>query len=125
MLDRIKALFDYIGVRISGAFAATYQFDPLTNVDSSPLLTRILGSGDFMSFVQNAFKAAIAFGAIAAVLRLAWAGFLYMTSSIANTKARAKEVIRDSLIGLFLLLGMVIILQQINPDLLDLTISNL
>lgn len=107
-----------------GMYQATGTFQPLTDAGNSALLADIFGGGgDLGSFLQGAFQIAIAVGAIAAVLRITWAGFLYMTSDIAGKKEDAKKAIQEAVIGLLLLLGVVLILQQVNPEILNLDFS--
>lgn len=71
-------------------------------------------------FLNSLFKAAIIVGAILAVLRLSYAGFMYMMSDLPGTKVNARAIISNSVLGLLLLLSIWIILQQINPNILNL-----
>jgi hypothetical protein len=87
---------------------------------NSPLLQRAFGADNLPQLLNGLFKMAIAIGAIVAVVRLVYAGFIYMTSDLPGNKGSAKTIIWDSIIGLFLLLGVWLILNQINPDILDL-----
>ena len=57
-----------------------------------------------------------------AVIRLVYAGFLYMGSDIFDKKSAAKEAIQNAIIGLLLLVTTFIILNQINPDILNLDV---
>ena len=96
-------------------------FVPLAETPSGSKLSQIYSSGDFAGFVNGLFKFAIAIGAILAVLRLAYAGYLYMgQSDMWSHKGQAKEIIKDVTIGLLLLLGIYLILYQINKDILSL-----
>jgi hypothetical protein len=73
--------------------------------------------------VLNAFfMMALSIGAILAVLRLVYAGYLYTTSDIWENKGKAKEVIREAVVGLIMLLSVWLVLNTINPDLLNLNI---
>ena len=73
--------------------------------------------------LSMAFTMALSIGAILAVLRLAYAGYLYMgQADMWSTKGYAKEVFRNSIIGLLLLFGVWLILNQINPDILQLNV---
>ena len=73
--------------------------------------------------LNNLFQIAISVGAILAMLRIAYAGYLYMGSAdMWSTKQHAKDVFRDAIIGLLLLLSIWLILYQINPCLLDLQV---
>ena len=73
--------------------------------------------------LNNLFQIAISVGAILAMLRIAYAGYLYMGSAdMWSSKQHAKDVFRDAIIGLLLLLSIWLILYQINPCLLDLQV---
>ena len=96
----------------------TTEFCPLANVKGSKLETLYSGTGGLSGFISNIFTVALSAGAIIAVLRLSWAGYLYMTSDSWGDKGHAKEVIGDVVLGLLLLLGIWLILYQINPDIL-------
>lgn len=93
-------------------------FCPLADVSGSRLQTLYATEGSLSGFVSGIFTIAISAGAIFAVLRLSWAGYLYMTSDSWGSKGHAREVIGDVVLGLLLLLGSWLILYQINPDIL-------
>jgi len=76
--------------------------------------------GDLSGFVNSLFKFALTIGAIGAVLRLAYAGYMYMGSDMWSNKGAAKAIISDVALGLLLLLAIYLILFQINPDILSL-----
>ena len=98
-------------------------FIPITPADNSgePLITGIFGNGtDIGSMLNTAFIVAINLGAILAMIRIIYGGWLYMGSSdMWSNKHHAKEVIGDAVFGLLLLLAIWIILNQINPDILN------
>ena len=68
------------------------------------------------------FFFAIAIGAILAVLRLGYAGIIYMTTDLWHSKQGAKEIISHAVLGILLLLAVYLILFQINPEILNLDI---
>lgn len=74
------------------------------------------------SFFSTLFYTALAIGAVLAVLRLGYAGFMYMTSDIWSNKEKAKGIIQEAVLGLLLLMAVWLILAQINPDILNLNI---
>lgn len=74
------------------------------------------------AFFNTLFVAAIAIGAALAVLRLSYAGIIYMTTDLITTKQNARQMIADVVLGLIVLLAIWVILFQINPDLLNLDI---
>lgn len=98
-------------------------FVPLECFQGSRKLTDAYNTPELGPFMNKVFVGAISLGAILAVLRLAWAGFTYMASDLPGVKSNAKEIIGDTLLGLFLLLGIWLILNQINPDILKLKID--
>lgn len=74
------------------------------------------------AFFNTLFVSAIAIGAALAVLRLAYAGVVYMTTDLITSKQNARQMIADVVLGLIVLLAIWVILFQINPDLLNLDI---
>src|SRR3989338_3012447 len=96
-------------------------FVPLAVTPGGSKLGQLYSSGNFSDFINGLFKFAIAIGAIVAVLRLAYAGYLYMgQSDMWSHKGEARDIIKDVTIGLLLLLAIYLILYQINPDILKL-----
>lgn len=74
--------------------------------------------------LNGLFTASLSVGAMLAVLRIAYAGWLYMGSAdMWSNKSAAKDVFQDAILGLLLLLGVWLILYQINPDILNLDFS--
>ena len=94
------------------------------NAGSSPLLSKLFdpNTTSLAQFFNTLFKAAIVIGAILAVLRLGYAGALYMGSDLVGNKGKARSIISEVVLGLLLLLGVWLILNQINPDILNLDI---
>lgn len=117
MWHRYKTRFELV------LFQAT--FVPINPPGSSgdSLVTGLFGSGSSMdlgSMLNVAFQVAINVGAILAMMRIMWAGWLYMGSAdMWSNKHHAKEVFQDAIIGLLILLAIWIILHQINPDILN------
>lgn len=89
--------------------------------EQSPFLSRLFNPDlTLVQFFNTLFKTAIVVGAMLAVLRLGYAGFKYMTTDIVNQKQSAREIINQTVLGLLLLLAVWLILNQINPDILNL-----
>lgn len=103
--------------------SAPPAFVPLANVSGSKL-GNLYGSasGNLATYIERLFGFALSLGAILAILRIAWGGYLYMTTDLWSSKERAREVLRETVLGLFLLLAVWIILSQINPDILRLNV---
>ncbi len=100
-----------------------FAFVPLSDGTSeASMFQSFYGSDDLGGFVNRLFQAALSIGAILAVLRLAYAGYVYMTSEAFGHKSHAKEIIGDAILGLLLLLSIWLILYQINPEILNLNI---
>jgi len=105
-------------------------FVPLTgaqvsNIELAPFMTNAFKPDASMAdFVNAAFLAAIGVGAMLAVLQLARAGMLYMGSDMWHKKEQARHLIQDAVIGLLLLLSVWIVLNQINPQILNLDVLN-
>lgn len=115
----MKKLFEQI--RFHGRNVLYQTFVPLVPTTQSTKLGDLYASSDLSSFVNGLFKFAIAIGAIGAVLRLAYAGYLYMgQADMWSRKGQAKEIIGDVTLGILLLLAIYLILYQINPQILKL-----
>lgn len=80
------------------------------------------GDSNTLPKMLNAlFQFAITLGGILAILRIAYGGWLYMgRADMWSNKQHAKDVFRDAIIGLLLLLAVYLILFQINPCILQL-----
>ncbi len=79
--------------------------------------------GDLSGFVNRVFVFAISIGGVLAVLRLGWGAFQYAASDLWTNKEKGKSIIKDTLLGIVLLLAVYIILKQIDSNLLNLNIN--
>ena len=118
----------YLYLPTVGLFQAVVEVPPFRPIteglsDGPPLLAEAFRSQSLSGFLTTLFNIAISLGAILAVLRIGYAGFVYMTTDAAGKKSDAKTIIQNAVIGLLLLLGIVLILERINPDLLQLNIE--
>jgi hypothetical protein len=116
MYEKIKSSIKY-------AFQAGIA--PLSN-SASPngqFLSELFNPNTSLTAFFNAFfKTALVVGAMLAVLRIGYAGFIYMTTDSFGSKGNAKQIIQDAVLGLLLLLSVWLILYQINPNILNLDI---
>lgn len=113
--------------------AQTRRFQPIAPFsDNSSVLKEAYGkqeggtgsgSADLAGYINKIFLLSLAIGSLLAVLRLVWAGYQYMASEMWTSRARAKEIIFETLLGLALLFATVLILRQINPQITSLTFS--
>jgi hypothetical protein len=144
MMLRAKTVFFVVGVlavccctaphtsfaQTSGApnCNQTYSsgFIPLACYSNSPLIQQAFSDPNGLpGYINSVFTIVVSIGAILAVLRIAYGGYLYMGSAdMWGNKQQAKEVISDAVIGLLLLLAIYLILNQINPNLLNLNVRN-
>ena len=84
-----------------------------------------LASGDLSTMISGAFDMALAAGAILAVMRISYAGWLYMGwSDSVSEKQAAKQTFSDAVLGLILLYSIYLVLFQINPCLLKIRLFN-
>jgi len=116
-------------VMTSIAFAqtgTTAGFQPLVDLPAqAPVkLGGIYKADDLSVYFNKMFFFAISLGGILAVGRLAYAGWLYMLGESYGNLKKAKEIVGDVTIGILILLSIWLILNLINPQLLNLDILN-
>jgi hypothetical protein len=112
---------------VCGAPAATANgFVPLACYNGSPAFQNAFNNtGGLPAYLNDVFTIVISIGGILAVLRIAYAGYLYMGSAdMWSNVQHAKEVLSDAIIGLLLLFAIYLILNQIDPSLLNLGVLN-
>ena len=99
------------------------QFVSLSKIEQqSSKTTGIFTSGDLSTFVNRVFFFAITLGAMLAVGRLSYAGWLYMLGDNYGSLNRAKTIIGNVVIGLLILLSIWLVLNLINPQILNLDV---
>jgi hypothetical protein len=76
-------------------------------------------------YINTLYILAISVAAFLAVGMLLLAGFKYMLSDVVTQKEDAKKDIQGAIVGLLIVVGAVLILETINPQLRDLRILNL
>lgn len=111
----VKYLFQTNGV-------ANLPLGSVGAAQQAPFLARLFDPNtvSLAQFFNTLFKTAIVVGAMLAVLRLGYAGFVYMTTDVMSQKQSARSIISNAVLGLILLLAVWLILNQINPDILNL-----
>lgn len=77
------------------------------------------GETTFGDYASMAFKSLLAIAVALAVIQIVLGGFAYVTSAIPGVKSDAKGKITAALTGLALLLFSWLILNTINPDLVN------
>lgn len=110
---------------LSSVAHAEGGFVPLSEMPSGSKLSDLYSGpeGDLSTFINRIFSFAITIGSMLAILRIAYAGYLYMVSDLWTNKERAKEILRETILGLLLLLAVWLILNQINPQFTNLNIK--
>lgn len=78
----------------------------------------LFSAKDLGDFVNKLFIFAITIGGFAAVGRIVYAGWMYMMGDSLGGMRRARDIFRDVVIGILLLLSIWLILNVINPDIL-------
>ena len=81
------------------------------------------GATDFNQYINAVYAMFIGIAALLAVIKIIVAGVKYMFSDIVTQKSDAKKDIRSALLGLLIVLGAVLILTVINPDLTNFDVS--
>ena len=74
-------------------------------------------NGDFDGYIQAIYVMFISLAALLAVVKIVIAGVKYMLTDIVPQKTQAKSDIQGALLGLVIVLGAVVILTVINPEL--------
>jgi hypothetical protein len=74
-------------------------------------------TGDLNSYINALYRMSISIAALLAVIKIIAAGAKYMLSDIVTHKEDAKNDIQGALVGLLVVIGAVLILNTINPDL--------
>ena len=90
--------------------------EPIPGVNTASNLTT---AGGFANLINALFKILISAGALLAVLSLTVGGVQYMVTGSAALKGKAIERVKASLWGILLIAAIWLILNTINPHLLD------
>ena len=120
-LPTYLAIFSLIVLLPGVLFAAEGDFIPLVGL---PYIGDGGGPKHFGDYVKALYYAAISIGAFLAVIKIIFSGVKYMLTDVVTTKGDAKKDIYGALIGLLIVVGAVLILQTINPKLLDIKLFN-
>ena len=102
--------------------AFAQEFQPLANL---PALTDTAGEGERLtlaSYINTLFLLSISLGALLAVIKIALAGVTHMFSDIVPEKSKATADITGALLGLGILIATTVVLNTINPQLINLDI---
>jgi hypothetical protein len=86
-------------------------YSPLVNIPGN-------GANGFEQYISFLYGASISVAALLAVVKIIIAGAKYMMSDVITNKGEALSDIQGAILGLLLILGAVIILEFINPQLI-------
>lgn len=76
-----------------------------------------VSGNSFDSYINTLYGLSISIAALLAVIKIVIAGVKYMLTDIVTSKGEAKNDIKGALLGLLVVLGAVLILTVINPNL--------
>lgn len=80
----------------------------------------VTSEDSFANYIQTGITIMIGFAVMAAIVLIIAAGFQYMTSTSQGATTQAKQTMSNAILGLVLALMAVVILQTINPNLVEL-----
>lgn len=98
-----------------------------TSIVDLPLPAGMRAGSDSITtedFVRIMYSIAISIAAILAVVKIVYGGVQYMLTDIVTSKEQAKKDIRGALLGLLIVIGAVVLLNTINPQLTTLDALN-
>lgn len=76
-------------------------------------------------YISGAYRYAIGIVLVTAIVMVVWGGFRYLVGSGFENVTRGKEIIRDAIAGMLLVIAAYLILQTINPATLNLSVFKL
>ena len=125
-----KRFFTFLIVAViltSAAAVYAAEGGPLQYQPLEPILpgSAVPNDAQFASYLNGAITVLITIGAMLAVLWFVIGGVEYMTSEAVGKKSDAVSRMQAALWGLLLLAGAVLILQTINPNLLNFNLGSL
>lgn len=106
-----KLIYILTLVIIFAPLAVSAQFVPMVGIPG------VSAEGGVGSYINALYRLAISVAAFLAVIRLIMAGVKYMMTDVIPNKQSAKADIKNSLLGLLIVIGAALILQTINPNL--------
>lgn len=78
---------------------------------------------DFNTYINTIYALSISIAALLAVIKIVIAGVKWMMTDIVTSKGEAKKDIQGAVLGLLLILGAVLIIEVINPDINDVNLT--
>lgn len=112
----------WIGVGILAFLPIVVSAQDISTLINIPQLS---GEDGFNGYINAVYAICISIAALLAVVKIIVAGVKYMFSDIITHKSEAKKDIRSALFGLVIILGAVLILNLINPNLTQFNIDGI
>jgi hypothetical protein len=114
----------WFGAAISMAQEPVMLVDSLPGEADSTDTTSDSKPKSFVSHLNLAVKFSVSLAALLAVVMIVISGFMYITAGgNTSTLEKAKDYMRDAILGLLLVLGSYLILNTINPDLVNMKLK--
>jgi len=110
-----------LGIMVAGITrGAELDYRPMENIPGTEDIST------FPRYIEAIFRFAVWTIGIAALLMLIIGGYTYITSA-GNTSSmeKAKEIIRDAILGVLAVILAYLLLFVINPDLVDINLNSL
>lgn len=102
-----------------------YQLlQPLPDSAGDDVKVQSIDVTNLAGYINTMFLIVIGLAAVLAVLYITYGGIIYMSTDAITGKKEGKEKIKQALWGLVIILGCFLILQTINPTILNLTALN-
>lgn len=120
----IKIIFKIIYAVVVIVFFVSYASAYSLEV-GIPTQVKVGGNQSLVEYISSFYKFAILIAGIAAFGSLVYSGILWIVSAAVDQKKKAMEQILSALLGLALVLGSFLLLQTINPDLVNKGLSKL
>lgn len=92
------------------------QYSPMVGIGVDP-------NTDFSSYINSIYALAISLAALLAVIKIVIAGVKWMTTDVVTSKGEAKKDIQGALVGLIIVLSAVLIINIINPQITNVSLS--
>ncbi len=95
---------------------------PIQGLQLSPaVLTDSAVSVPFLAqYIAGAYRYALRIALVAAIIMVVYGGFRYLIGSAFSDVTRGKEIVKDAIMGLLVIIGGYLILQTVNPNILKL-----
>lgn len=112
-----KILFITVAIIVLIGPFETQALQPLEFIAPIPGLQSSIIPNNIGEYFKNLYQFGFYLAVALAVMMITWGGVEYAVSGAVDRKADARERINSALIGILLLLGTVLILNTINPNL--------